>query len=157
MSNLERMLALADEVFAIHEDPAQLQVDAAVLDRLQRIHPATRSEVVRGDGPVVWLLVIPTTTSLMEAFLQGTLTEHELYERTPLGVPYDALYLCSVLVLPEFRRQGLAQQLTLSTIATISKDHPIRTLFCWPFTPEGEALATSLAVAAGLPLRTRAH
>ena len=66
MSNFERMLQLAEEVFAVHDDPAQLQVDEEVLARLQRLHPAARGEAVDGDGPVAWVLVIPTTAALME-------------------------------------------------------------------------------------------
>lgn len=157
MSNYDRMLELADEVFAIHEDPAQLQVDDAVLARLQRMHPATRGEVIEGDGPVVWLLVIPTTTALMEEFMAGRLTEHELYERTPEGIPYQAIYLCSVLVLPEYRGRGLAERATLDAITAIRADHPIEALFCWTFSEAGAGLAKKLAHGADLPLCARAH
>lgn len=157
MTNYERMVQLADEVFAIHEDPAQLQVDDTVLERLQLMHPATRGELIEGDGPIVWLLVMPTTTALMEAFLAGELSEHELYERTPVGVSYDALYLCSVLVLPEHRGRGLAEHTTRAAIAAIRKDHPIGALFCWTFSDAGAALAARIAQAEGLPLHVRPH
>lgn len=155
MTNYDRMLQLADEVFAVHEDPTQLQVDAEVRARLHRIHPATRSEAVDGDGPVAWVLVIPTTAALMEAFLGSKLTEQELYDHTPEGGVYEAVYLCSAMVLKEYRGQGLAQRLTLEAIENIRKDHPIRTLFYWPFTAEGDALAHTLASAAALPLLVR--
>ncbi|MBX2972264.1 MAG: hypothetical protein KF797_04110 [Flavobacteriales bacterium] len=157
MTNLARMLQLAEEVFAVHADPTQLQVDETVLARLQRLHPATRGEAVDADGPVAWVLVIPTTTPLMDAFVAGTLTEQELYERTPEGAVYEAVYLCSAMVLREHRRQGLAMRLTREAIDSIRKDHPIRALFCWPFTPEGAMLANALAASTGLPLRTREH
>ncbi len=157
MSNFERMMQLAEEVFAVHDDPAQLQVDEEVLSRLQRLHPASRGETVDGDGPVAWVLLIPTTASLMEEFLQGALTEQELYERTPEGAVYEAVYLCSAMVLSEYRRKGLARRMMLEAITAIRRDHPIHTLFCWPFTEDGDALALAVSTGADLPLRARAR
>ena len=157
MSNYARMMQLADEVFAVHDDPTQLQVDQAVLEGLRRLHPAAVSEEADADGPVAWILLIPTTAGLMEDFVSGTITEQELYERTPEGGPYEAVYLCSAMVLEEHRRAGLAQRTTLDALTQIRKDHPIGVLFCWPFTAGGDALAGSIARVAGLPLRMRAR
>lgn len=156
-TNLERMLALVEEVFSVRDDPTQLRVDETVLARLQRMHPATVGEHDDGHGPVAWLLLMPTTTDLMEAFARGNLTEQQLYERTPEHGPYEALYLCSALVLPEYRRTGIILRLMARALSSIRKDHPIHALFVWPFTPEGRAAAMALARAAGLPLRVRAH
>ena len=41
MDNFARMMQLADEVFAVHDDPTQLQVDQDVLEQLQHLHPAS--------------------------------------------------------------------------------------------------------------------
>ncbi|MFE3871064.1 hypothetical protein ACFX5F_07495 [Flavobacterium sp. ZS1P70] len=46
------MLQLADEVFAVKNDPEQLDVNQEVLERLMRIHPATVSEYDDGNDPV---------------------------------------------------------------------------------------------------------
>lgn len=155
MDNFARLMQLADEVFAVHNDPTQLQVDQDVLERLRRLHPASVSEEADPDGPVAWVLLIPTTTELMEAFLSGVLTEQELYEQTPLDVAYEAVYLCSAMVLEEHRRAGLAKRSTLDAVEQIRKDHVITALFCWPFTEGGDALAGSIAMESGLPLRMR--
>ena len=155
MDNFARMMQLAEEVFAVHDDPTQLQVDAEVLARLRRLHPAAVREEADAEGPVAWTLLIPTTTELMEAFLSATLTEQELFERTPMDVVYEAVYLCSAMVLEEHRRGGLAKRTTLDGLDKTRKDHRITTLFCWPFTAGGDALAVALARAARLPLRIR--
>ena len=155
MDNFARMMQLADEVFAVHEDPTQLQVDEDVLAHLRRLHPASVSEEADPDGPVAWILLIPTTAELMEGFLMGTLTEQELYERTPVGAAYEAVYLCSAMVLQEYRRKGLAERTTLQALEQIRKDHRITTLFCWPFTVGGDALAVAIARESALPLRMR--
>jgi len=156
LSNFERMMQLADEVFATKNDPDQLDVNQDVIERLLRIHPATVSEQDDGNGPVAWVLVIPTTTGLMNRFLGYKLSEKELFDLTPTGIKYDALYLCSALVLNEYRRQGIVKRLTLKAIESIKKDHPVKSLFVWAFSQEGDKAADSIAAQASLPLKKRA-
>jgi ribosomal protein S18 acetylase RimI-like enzyme len=155
LSNYERMIQLADEVFAVKTDPDQLDVNEDVLDHLREIHPATVSEYDNGHGPVAWILLIPTTFGLMNQFIEGTISEKELYELTPLDVKYEALYLCSAMVLEEYRRKGIAKRLTLSAIESIRKDHPIKSLFVWTFSKEGLLCAQALARDTSLPLFQR--
>ncbi len=152
LSHFERMIQLADEVFASKNDPSQLDVNQEVLQRLQRIHPATVSEYDDGNGPVAWVLLIPTTTDLMNRFLNKEISEKELFELTPLDTPYEALYLCSAMVLAEFRRKGIAKQLALSAIENIRKDHPVKAMFVWAFSPEGDLGSEVVARLTALPL-----
>lgn len=151
-SNFERMLQLAEDVFAVRNDPDQLDVNEDVIAHLQQIHPATVSEYDNGEGPVAWVLLIPTTTLLMNRFLEGEITEKQLYQQTPLDTSYDALYLCSAMVLEEYRRQGITKRLVLEAIGNIRKDHPIKALFVWSFTREGDQAAEMLARETKLPL-----
>ena len=155
LSNIERLIKLAEETFAMNSDPSQLNVNQEVRDRLIKIHPASLSEFSDENGPVAWLLVIPTTTVLMNKFLTKEITEKELFEMTPLNTAYEALYLCSGLVLEEYRRQGIIRQLALKAIGDIRKDHPIKFLFNWAFTKEGDYAAEALAKLTGLPLHNR--
>src|ERR1039458_3455217 len=144
-SNLERMIELAGETFAAHNDPDQLNVDEEIMEQLQRIHPATISQHVEGDGPVCWILLIPTTTDIMNQFINGEISETELLNKTPLDEKYDALYLCSCLVLPEFRRKGLATRIIYDAIKSIRDYHPIKTIFVWNFSNEGALFADKIA------------
>jgi GNAT superfamily N-acetyltransferase len=155
MNNLDRMIKLADEVFAVKNDPSQIAVDEEVMERLRSIHPRSLNQKENEDGPVAWVLVFPTTRKLMQQFLQKDIGEKELLDRTPPGARYDALYLCSALVLPEFRRKGLARALVLDSVRAIMRDHPIDTLFVWSFTTEGNRLAGRIAAELSLPLLER--
>ena len=76
-------------------------------------------------------------------------------DQTPFAIKYEALYLCSALVLPEERGKGLAKELIIDAVRSIQRQHPIKTLFCWSFSPEGKGLAASVAKEIGLPLRER--
>ena len=155
LSNFERMIQLAEEVFDSKSDPEQLEVNEEVLEHLCKIHPASVQEFDDGNGPVVWVLLFPTTNELMDYFLKNEISEKQLFELTPLNIQYDAIYLCSAMVLEEYRRKGIAQNLTKNAINEIRKSHPITSLFVWPFTKEGSALAEKISVAKNLSLKLK--
>ena len=73
LSNFERMIQLAEDTFAAKNDPEQLDVNQDIIVRLQRIYPAKVSEYDDGNGPVAWVLLIPTTLDLMNQFLVAVL------------------------------------------------------------------------------------
>ncbi len=151
-SNFERMLQLADEVFTSKNDPNQLDVNEEVMEQLQRIHPESIAEYDDGHGPVCWIIQIPTTRSLMEQFLANKISEKQLFELTPLGIPYQAVYLCSGMVLEEYRRKGIAKKLAFDALSKIRESHPIEALFVWAFTHDGDIASEALAKLSGLPL-----
>ena len=155
LSNYERIIQLADEVFSSRTDPDQLNVDENVMEHLQLIHPDTISEYDDGNGPVCWILCIPTTLDLMTRFIDQKISEKVLYELTPLNTKYEAIYLCSALLLEEFRDKGIAQNLTIKAIESIKIDHSIKALFFWAFSKEGEKLAEKVSGLIGLPLYKR--
>ena len=153
--NLNRMIELVTEFFDTRNDPDQISVSPEERKKLEEIHPATLSEFANEDGPVVWILVIPTTHDIMERFLKGAISEKQLLQETQTGISYDAIYMCSVYILPEFRHKGLAKKVGLEAINSIRKDHPIKSLFYWPFSDEGKGLANYAAKVTGLPVYER--
>ena len=155
LSNYERLIQLSDEVFSSRTDPDQLNVNEKVMEHLQLIHPDTISEYDDGNGPVCWILCIPTTLNLMTQFINHKISERELYELTPLNTNYEAIYLCSALLLEEYRGKGIAQKLALQAIENIKNDHNVNTLFFWAFSKEGEKLAEKVSDLTGLPLYKR--
>jgi predicted GNAT family acetyltransferase len=88
----------------------------------------------------------------MEQCLANEISEKQLFELTPLNVPYQAVYLCSGMVLEEFRRKGIAKKLAFDALSKIRESHPIESLFVWAFTQDGDITAGSLAKLSGLPL-----
>jgi len=154
--NLERMMRLADEFFDYRNDPEQIVVDEQIMAKLEAIDPASLAQQANEDGPIAWVLVIPTTERVMREFLEGKISERKLLEETMPGQQFDAVYLCSALVLPEFRRKGLAKSLTLRSVNAIRTRHPIRWLYIWPFSEEGARVAEEVAAEAKLPLLRKA-
>ncbi|MBI5020749.1 MAG: GNAT family N-acetyltransferase [Ignavibacteriales bacterium] len=153
--NFKRMQELAKEFFAMDNDPSQISVNEETIDLLRKIHPNTLSEERNEDGPIAWLLIIPTTEQIMQNFISGELSERGILSETPQNEKYDAIYLCSILILPEFRGKGIAKELIIKAINSIRKNHPIQSLFYWAFSVEGEALAYKIASKLGLPIFKR--
>ncbi len=153
--SFERMIKLVNEVFDTKHDPDQISMTEAERTHLQQIHPVTMSEYADDDGPIVWILMMPTLNELMVRFLNKEISERQLLAETPVGVKYDTIYLCSASVLPEYRRKGLAKKITMDAIKKIMDDNPIRALFLWPFSKEGEELSRSVAEELNLPLYLR--
>jgi GNAT superfamily N-acetyltransferase len=149
------MIKLAEEFFGARNDPAQISVDQKVMAKLRKIHPGTMVEKRTGRGPVAWILVIPTTSELMRQFIKKKINERELLKINPLRIHYDAVYLCSALVLPEYRGKGLAKRLMCKAVTSIRKQHPIEALFYWAFSVAGKRLAVSVAKECNLPLYTQ--
>ena len=156
-SNFERMIQLADEVFSSKNDPEQLNVNEAVMEGLFKIHPVCLSEYEEGEGPLAWVIVIPTSKRIMNAFLKKEISEKELYQQTLNERRFETIYLCSALVLDEHRKKGIAKKTCLEAIEKIQKNHGIDTLFLWSFTPEGLHCAESISKATKLTLLKREH
>jgi len=150
--NRARMIKLAEEFFNMKNDPAQLSVDEDTIRRLLEIHPNTLSEKTDENGPIAWMLIIPTTKEVMVNFLAQKITEKDILNRTHVGAKYDAIYLCSALVLPRYRGKGLAKQMVREAIQSILNQHPIQSLFVWSFSIEGKKLANAVAKEFNLPL-----
>jgi len=151
----QRMLQLVGDFFDVKNDPDQLNVTEEVMEKLNKIHSSCMSEYNEGDGPIVWILIIPTKDAIMKKFLEGELTETQLLDNTQPHEKYDAIYLCSASVLEEYRRKGLAKKITVDAIQEISKEHKIKSLFYWPFSSAGQSLAESIAKEVNLPLYKR--
>lgn len=154
-TNITRMFGIIDEVFATRGDPDQLQVTPAQQAKLAVLHPATLSELSDENGPIVWVLLIPTTKEVMEDFVNGSISENELLNRTNPEDKFESIYLCSATTLPEHRGKGKTKRLCVDAIRRISQDYPIKSLFVWPFTPGGDKLAEAVAAETGLTLYKR--
>jgi hypothetical protein len=155
--NFLRMMQLAEKFFGTRTDPTQISVNPKVMNRLKRIHASTMIEKRTRKGPVAWILIIPTTQKLMKQFIKNEINERELLKKTPLHIKYNAIYLCSALVLPEYRRKGIAKRLMCKAIKSIKKEHPIDALFYWAFSTTGKKLAHSVAGKCKLSIYKRSN
>jgi GNAT superfamily N-acetyltransferase len=151
-NNFERMIQMAEEVFNARQDREQLDVNEAVIGELLALHLSSVKQIEDENGPVLWLLLIPTLESIAKKFLKNEIQETELLKLTPKGVSYTVLYLCSVMVLPEYRGKGLAFETTVKAIEEIRKEMRLDALLVWPFSNEGRELAKKISDQTGIEL-----
>ena len=124
-----------------------------VLETLAELHPGTLSEYGGVDGPICWILMIPTSEKTMELFLNDKISESDILNLSINKKSIEAIYLCSAIVLPEFRNTGIAKQLSIDAIKKMQFDFPIKTLYTWPFSEVGKSLANSIASTVDLPIK----
>jgi len=151
-NNFEIMMQIVNEVFHYDTDPHQLQVDEAVVEQLSALHPSTCIELNDENGPIFWLILIPTSMATMEQFLKNELSEQALFDQALKENQYEALYLCSITVHPDYRHKGMAMRETQQAILQLKATWPINCLYYWPLSKEGEHLAQKLALEIGLPI-----
>lgn len=155
--NEERLYKLIDEIFDTKNDSTQIGFSDGDIEKMMALHPATLQEAANEDGPYAWVSVIPTSSVLMHQFLSGAIDERQLFEQTSPTAANDVAYLCSAIVLPEFRRSGVALRLTVQAIDSMKRDLPIRYALVWPFSSEGELLAKKVGDSCALQVRARSQ
>lgn len=155
-SEIENQVVAAYEAtFGTKTDPDQMQVTQESREKITKLMP---NWLVYRVGQVGELMafanVVPTTREVAERFLSGEITEREILELTKSQERYTALYLCSAVTLPEYRRQGLALELSKELIANaLLTDDAL--LFAWIFSNEGDRLVRKLESELGREIKTR--
>jgi predicted GNAT family acetyltransferase len=138
-------MKIIDDVFETTNDDTQIKVTQKDIKKLNEIHPKCLSEIVDENGPIIWVLMIPTTQKIMRDFLEKRITEKDILKLTNLNVVYDSIYFCSVTTLPEYRKKGLTKKLCIEVVEEMKKAHPIKNVFVWPFTSDGRELAKKIS------------
>ncbi len=152
---LAETMQIAEKFFGTLNDPEVIPITSDSMNKLRRLHPAAFHYLTdkKGEHAVGWSVVVPTTKLLAHQFLEGRITERQLFDQTVPQDRYDALYLCAAFVLPEYRRQGLATKLFKDSLKAIPLTHNAE-YFTWPTTPEGKAMAEKM-VAEGYKIQLR--
>jgi len=97
-----------------------------------------------GDDPIAWSAVLPTSKKDMVDFLDRKLSERDLFEKSIASPSFEALYLFVVVVMPDYRKQGLGISLIKHQIKYFQDKYNIKDFYAWAFSPEGEKLILSL-------------
>lgn len=139
-----KMEYIAESLFGTQNDPEQILINEEANRKLRGIHQDTILWREDGNGnPISWIVVVPTSIPIMEKFLKREISEQKLFDIATEEKKFDALYLCSAITIPEYRKRGLAMELMLEAIEKFApkKEQP---LFSWPYSPEGDSLIRKL-------------
>lgn len=150
---------IAEGYFKTANDPEQAHITVKRARWLWRDCPECIN-IIKSDNMVVGsTLVLPCTTELMELFISKKINEEQLFDSIQKTVDYgsmQAIYLCSAVLIPGFRRKGLASQgLERSVRKMMAKTKIKPVLFYWAYSKEGGFLAEKVAGNLGLELKKR--
>ena len=140
-------------VFHAKADPRQIEFTPQDMQHLSSIHPFTLNEKNTSNGPICWVTLIPTSKIIMNEFLSGRIQENQLLSLTHSDTPFESIYLCSALTLPEYRKKGITLEIAVNAIQNICKDSKIEYLFAWPFSMEGRKLCKKIAQQTNIPIQ----
>ncbi|MEK7585183.1 MAG: GNAT family N-acetyltransferase [Patescibacteria group bacterium] len=152
---LEKIRRISEKFFGTQSDPDQMPVNQESADKLHAIHPDTI--IYKFDGPrnpIAWSVVVPTSIGVMNGFLNKEISEKELLDMATEEKKFEALYLCAVFVLPEYRGKGYAKQLLTESIDKLSKGK-VLPLYCWIYSKEGAGLINLLSQELGREIARR--
>ena len=140
------MLELTENIFKTEKDPEQIPINKKSLHKLLRLHPKAPTYLLNKKGGLMgWVVVVPTNKKLAGNFLNLKISEKELFEKTKPLKKYSAIYLCSAIVLPRYRRKGYATEMFIKAINNIPKEKNVL-FFYWPFNKSGKKLENILGL-----------
>ena len=135
---------IAEQFYGTETHPDHIPINAESAAKLDSISNLWFNCALDDAGePISWVVVIPTSRALMKDFVSGQINERQLFDATTPHTAQEALYLCSALTVPAYRRQGLAMKLMLETIQAFEATAP-KELFAWPYSPEGAQMVRTM-------------
>lgn len=141
----EKMNAIAIELFETESDDTQA---SPTLENCLRVVKKEKYNFIlvkdTNDELMGWSVVMPTSLEVMDNFLSEEITERELLEISRIDSKFEALYLFAVIVLPEYRKKGLAKFLFKTQIEYFKEKYNINNIYSWWFSEEGKKLGDSL-------------
>lgn len=141
---LKKEMKLAEEIFGTESDPDQIPINDESTKKLDALCDGWLETDLDDKGePASWAVVMPTQRLIAERFLNKKITERELLDLTEPADTYDALYIVSVITVPEHRGKGLASEVIKRAIARMPVN-PDALYFAWPTSKEGEGLMRKL-------------
>lgn len=151
----KKVLKISEDFFGTQSDPDQMPINQESADKLNSISSDTILYKFDDKGnPIAWSVVVPTTIEVMNKFLHKDISEKELLQRASKDKKFEALYLCAVFVLPEYRRKGLAKDLLIESVKKLSNQKELP-LYSWIYSEEGKKLSGYLSSALGVEILKR--
>ncbi len=137
---MEKQMKIAEEIFGTESDPDQMPINDETRKKLNSLCSGwLETEFDEAGEPISWAVVMPTQRALAEKFLLNQISEKDILEMTETADIYDAVYLVSVITVPEYRGKGLGKMVVERAMANM-RATPDAMYFSWPTTPEGEGM-----------------
>jgi GNAT superfamily N-acetyltransferase len=152
---MAKQMKIAEAIFGTESDPDQMPINDETRRKLDSLCSGwLETEFDEAGEPISWAVVMPTQRVLAEKFLSKEINEKDLLSMTELREIYDAIYLVSVITVPEHRGKGLGKLVVERAMANM-KTTPDALYFSWPTTPEGEGMFAKYKTFLGKEIKIR--
>jgi ribosomal protein S18 acetylase RimI-like enzyme len=152
---IDEIIAHTNEIFSLKGDHEQMPLNRDIIRRMLDLHPASLLWRTTPDKKLIgWLESLPTTRELADRFIEGEITENEMFEATPKQERAEALYIGGAVVLPEYRGQGHASRLVKEAVERIAPD-PDQKIFYWGVSDSGSKAAEAISAELKRPFIAR--
>lgn len=153
-SEVKEIMEIGRQYFKTDDDLSQMQPTAENGEKLAQLEKYNRVVERRNGKLAGWSVVFPTSKENEDAFLEGKITEEELFQKSVAHPSFESLYLLVFFVLPEYRREGIAKKLVSEQIKYFQDTYHIANFFVWAWSPEGKALVSHLEKELQIPIRS---
>lgn len=151
---------MAERFFLTKNHPEQMQCKDVTWKFVSKHFPNSLNAIKDNKTVVGFTFTLPCDKKSMMEFVNKKITERDLFYKIRDEIKpkdYETLYLVDSIILPTYRRKGLATRAFIRHIKEYQKSIKNIELFCWPVTEEGRMLARKIAKITGLKLRERVH
>jgi len=152
---LEKQMKIAEGIYGTEVDPDQMPINDETMKKLDSLcHGWMETEFDEAGEPISWAVVMPTQKSLAERFLNKEISEKELLDMTEPNSAYDAVYIVSVITVPEHRGKGLGKKVVEKAMSNMPAVEGA-IYFAWPTTKEGEGMLKKYVSFLGKEIKIR--
>jgi hypothetical protein len=148
---------LSEDYFQTHIDPEQININEENKMWIYKNIPNSVNVVKFGDEVIGFSFILPCSKKLMDKFVSKKINEAQLFDSIKkLDFEIECIYLCAVIIKPEFRGEGLGSKATLKSISGFAaKMNKKPILFYWAYSKEGDSLAKRVSRESGFNLKKR--
>jgi GNAT superfamily N-acetyltransferase len=123
---IQQLSKQSEDFFETRKDPEQMQITPNNTKWIYAKHPDWVNIATQGGEFVGGAFCFPITKKSAKEFAQGNISEKELFKEAKAGViNLEAIYFCSVLVMPKYRGQkignALVKKLLIKMVGGIQK------------------------------------
>lgn len=135
------------EEFNVDKDLEQIQSESISWERLINCECEQECIIKESERVLGSSYIILTSNELADKFLSAEINENDLLLNSRKIKKFDCIYLCSAIILPEFRNKGFIFESSKRVIANSIEEFGMQfpKLFYWPFSNIGEKLSKKIA------------
>lgn len=157
---IEQILLYAEQFFGTQNDPTQLPATRESFDALLALDERGIVTELTEEGDLIgWMVTVPTTAEQMESFVNERITEAELFSNSIIPRAHtgyvEAVYLCAVFVLPEYRQKGYGRGLVQKAVRLYREENSEAQFFTWPWSCAGRKVVKKIADEEGITITER--